>query len=117
MLLSSVRKTYKDFLDVISYSCKFLLNYSYVTTPLYQLLQNDTLWSFDKCHIKATSKLKEMITNHTVLQFYNPNLPTKITIDGSKHRFEPTREQNHNGKLLFHLPHVQKLLQNKTTVL
>lgn len=34
-----------------------------------------------------------MITNHRVLQFYNPNLPTKITIDGSKHGFEPTREQ------------------------
>lgn len=53
-----------------------------------------------------------MITNYTVLQFYNPNLPTKITVDDSKHGFEPTREQNHNGKLLsFHLPHVQ----NKTS--
>ena len=52
-----------------------------------------------------------MTSDHTELQFYKPNLLTKIMTDSSKYGFGAVMEQNNNRKWL---PHLQRLLQKKT---
>lgn len=83
-----------------NYLCKFLPNYSDLTQPLQQLLQEKIFLSFEQPQKDAINKLKEIITHQPVLQFYNPNLLTNVTTDSSKYGLGTILEQGHNGKWL-----------------
>ena len=86
------------FLGMTNYLCKFVPNYSEVTAPLRLLLQNDVEWSFDQPQIKAIEDLKRIITSEPVLQFYNPELPTKVSTDASKFGLGAVLEQKHGDE-------------------
>ena len=76
-------KDIQRFPGMADYLCKYIPNYSEITTPLKTLLHN-ILWSFDKPQIQAVENLTKIITSTPILQFYNPELQIKINTDASK---------------------------------
>ena len=42
------------------------------------------MWSFDQPQIDAVNRLKQLATETPVLQFYDPNLPIKMSSDASR---------------------------------
>lgn len=59
MPLPKCKPDLQRLLGMTNYLCKFLPNYTEVTTPLRQLLQKDVKWSFDKPQIEAANNLKK----------------------------------------------------------
>lgn len=80
-----------------NYLCKFIPKYSEITTPLRELLHNEVHRSFDKPQKEAIERLKQMITNAPILQFYNPKLRTKLTTDTSKIGLGAVLQQKHGN--------------------
>lgn len=85
--------------------------------PLSQLLQIDTLWSFDKSRVEAIN-LKEIITTETILQFHYLNQSTKIMTDAIKHGHGAVMEQGYNRKWLpISFDSYTETLQNRAPVI
>ncbi|CAB4033003.1 retrotransposon-like family member retr-1 [Paramuricea clavata] len=71
------------FLGMVNYLGKFIPNLSDETAPLRALLKKGTEFLMQKPQIDAFEKLKRRISSVPVLQFYDPNLPTRIRTDSS----------------------------------
>ena len=71
------------FLGMVNYLGKFIPNLSDETTPLRALLKNETEFLMQKPQLDAFEKLKRLISSVPVLQFFDPNLPTRIRTDSS----------------------------------
>lgn len=85
--------------------------------PLSQLLQIDTLWSFDKSLVEAIN-LKEIIGTETIIEFHYLNQSTKIMTDTIKHGHRAVMEQGYNRKWLpISFDSCTKTLQNRPTVI
>ena len=84
------------FLGMRNYLCKFLPQYSEVTAQRRKLLQKEVHWHFEKPQLEAVNKLKEMTTNSSVLQFYDPSKPTRLTTDASRNGLGAILEQQHD---------------------
>ena len=53
------KKDIQRFLGMTNYLCKFIPNYSEITTPQRTLLHNNILWSYDKPQIQTVENLKK----------------------------------------------------------
>ena len=71
------------FLGMVNYLGKFIPNLSDETAPLRALLKKGTEFLMQKPQIDAFEKLKRQISSAPLLQFYDPNLPTRIRTDSS----------------------------------
>ena len=71
------------FLGMVNYLGKFIPNLSDETAPLRALLKNETEFLMQKPQLHAFEKLKRLISSVPVLQFFDPNLPTRIRTDSS----------------------------------
>lgn len=71
------------FLGMVTYLSKFLPNYSETAAPLRTLLEKDTEWHWNQQQTQAFDQLKDMVTNHPTLKFFDPSKPTKISVDAS----------------------------------
>lgn len=71
------------FLGMVNYLGKFIPRLSDETAPLRALLKKGTEFLMQKPQIDAFEKLKRQISSVPVLQFYDPNLPTRIRTDSS----------------------------------
>ena len=89
-------KELQRFLGMITYLGKFIPKLSDETAPLRTLLEKDVIWTFDEPQRKAVQKLKELVTSSPVLQYYNPNVPTRVSSDASKLGLGAVLEQQHN---------------------
>ena len=75
---------------------KFIPNLSTHTFNLQQLLEKDSLWCFENKHENEIDNLKQLITNSPVLNFYNPELPIKVSCDASIKGLAAVLEQKHH---------------------
>ena len=73
----------RRFLGVITYLEKFVPNMSQLAAPLRQLLEKDILWHWTNVHNEAFMKLKTVITQTPVLQFFDVNKPVTLSVDAS----------------------------------
>ena len=73
----------RSFLGLANYYHKWLPNISTISKPLYNLLQNDTpfTWS-DQCQT-AFDTIKIMVASDLVLTHYDPKLPLSLATDAS----------------------------------
>ena len=71
------------FLGMINYLGKFIPNLAQKTTPLRNLLKKDIVFALEKPQRDAIAELKEIVTSHPVLKFYDPNLPLRLRTDAS----------------------------------
>ena len=61
-------------------------NLSHITAPLRTLLEKNVEWHWQPEQAKSFLSLKELITTATVLEYFNPRKPTKLSVDASSKR-------------------------------
>ena len=89
-------KGLQRFLAIVTYPAKFIQKLSDHTAPVRTLLQKDVMWTFDEPQRTAVEKLKQLVTSSPVLQYYNPNLPTRVSSDASQEGLGAVLEQREN---------------------
>ena len=78
------KKELESFLGMVTYLSKFAPHMSTVTKPLRDLLKKDVPFQWDAQHDMAFTNTKNIITNHPVLTFYDPNKPLTLQVDASQ---------------------------------
>ena len=71
-------------LGMITYLGKFIPNLSITTGPLRQLMESDVEWHWSNHHNAALDQIKKLLTESPTLKYYDPELPTRISVDASK---------------------------------
>ena len=71
------------FIGMGNWLSKFIPNFSSVTQPLRQLLQDDVTWAWSAVHDEAVRRIKELVSTAPVLRFFNPSSPAIIQTDAS----------------------------------
>ena len=71
------------FLGMVTYLSKFIPNYSEEAAPLRNLLEKETGWHWEESQEKSFQHLKSMVTNSLVLQFFDLQKSTRISVDAS----------------------------------
>ena len=92
------KKELQRFLGMINYLGKFIPNFSENTENFKKLLEKDTEWYFDENHKKEIDKLKLLVISPSVLKFYNPVLPIKVSCDASENSLGAVLEQKENER-------------------
>ena len=90
------QKELQRFLRMVAYLAKFIPNLSNETTILRNLTNKDVHWEFTENHMKAIDKIKDIISESTLLKFSDPSLSTKVTCDASPNGLGATLEQLHD---------------------
>ena len=73
----------RRFLGCLTYVAKFIPNLSTVNEPLRQLLREDTPWCWESNEERCFERLKELLTDDSVLAYYDVNKELTITCDAS----------------------------------
>lgn len=77
-------KEVQRFLGMVNYIGKFVKNLSDLTEPLRRLNQKNAEWHWDTDQEEAFNKIKEVIKEAPVLEYYDVNKPVKLSVDASK---------------------------------
>ena len=80
---SSVKELQR-FLGMVTYLARWIPDLSSVAAPLRILLNKNIQWMWDVQQEQAWLKLKNMLMDRPVLQFYDVNRQTKISSDANK---------------------------------
>ena len=73
-----------SFLGSVQFYNKFLPNLSTISESLYHLTEKHTKWKWEEPQQEAFQKLKQMLTNNTVLAHLDPSCPVGISCDASE---------------------------------
>ena len=73
----------RSFLGSVQFYNKFLTDLSTISGPLYHLTEKNTKWKWDQPQEDAFKKLKQMLTDNTVLAHFDPSCPVGISCDAS----------------------------------
>lgn len=71
------------FLGMVKYLGRFLEDLSKQTYNLRSLLRKDVKWTWLDIHQREMDNLKNLVCSKPILQFYDPDLPIRITTDAS----------------------------------
>ena len=82
-----------------NYVSRFIPEYSTITKPLRNLTQKDVRWSWTEDHKTAFENLKSLISGDKVMKYFDPDLPTEITVDASPFGLGATLAQRSGDKL------------------
>ena len=74
----------RSFLGSVQFYNKFLPEMSTNSKPLYHLTEKYTKWKWEEPQQDALQKLKQMLTNNTVLAHFDPSCPIGISCDASE---------------------------------
>lgn len=80
----SCRKDVERFLGVVTYLSRFIPNLSEVTAPLRVLLKKDVQWHWEHEQVIAFAKLKDVLCNSPVLEYYDVNKSVILSVDASQ---------------------------------
>ena len=86
------------FMGMVNYLGKFIPRLSDETAPLRELLKKDVEFVMLKPQTKAFQRLQSLITTVPILQYYDPNLPTRLRTDSSLIGLGAMIEQSLNGE-------------------
>lgn len=75
----------KAFIGLVNYYSKFFPNMSQVMAPIYNLLQKNRKFDWNKGCAKAFEHAKEIISSDQVLAHFSRKLPIKLVCDGSQY--------------------------------
>ena len=71
-------------LGIINYLARFAPHLSEVNAPLRHLLKQDSEFVWDSNHDKVFMQMKELITHHPVLAYFDPQKELRLQVDASK---------------------------------
>ena len=75
----------RSFMGSINFYCEFLpATLSTITEPLHRLTRSDTPWKWGQEERAAFLKIKEMLSEDTVLAHFDPSLPLGLSCDASE---------------------------------
>ena len=91
----------RSFLGSVQFYNKFLPDLSIISEPLYRLTEKHTKWRSEQPQQDAFQKLKQKLTNNTVLVHFDPSCPVGISGDASEsgvgavlfHRYKDNSER------------------------
>jgi hypothetical protein len=83
------------FLGMVKYLGRFLEDLSKQTYNLRSLLKKGVRWVWLDVHQREMDNLKNLICSKPILQFYNPDLPIRITTDASIKGLGAVLQQKH----------------------
>ena len=72
-------------LGMVNFLANHIPNMSVITEPLRQLVKADTHFQWADEHHKAIDKLKAVLTNAPILQYFDPTVRSTIQADASQH--------------------------------
>lgn len=84
-------------LGMFTYLGKYIPNLSTVGQPLYELLRSKTVWTWDHAQQEAFKRIKDILSTHPVLKFYDVNRPTAVSSDASSYGIGSVLLQLHDG--------------------
>lgn len=99
------------FVGLVSFFRRFILNFSVIAKPLYDLLKNDATFTFGKSEFEAFTELKSKLISSPILCIYDPRLETELHTDASKIGFGAMLLQKHNDNQF----HVVAYFSKRTT--
>ena len=70
----------RSFLGSVQFYNKFLPDLSTISGPLYHLTEKSTKWKWDQPQEDAFKKLKQMLTDNTVLAHFDPILVANLSL-------------------------------------
>ena len=73
------------FLGMVTYLSKFIPNLSVLTKELRGLTKKNVIYNWSHLHQKEFEILKKVLTTTPVLQYYDENLPVRLSVDSSKY--------------------------------
>lgn len=73
----------KSFLGLVNYYRNFVKNASSILSPLHELLQRNSPWSWSKQHDKAVTMIKRELASEKNLAHFNPDSKLILTVDAS----------------------------------
>lgn len=74
----------RQFLGLVGYFRKFILNFAQIAHPLTRLLKKDAKWSWSVAEESAFQTLKQKLTSRPILAIYDPEAETELHTDASK---------------------------------
>lgn len=74
----------QSFLGMVTYLAPFIPCLSEHTTPLRQLLHQESLFQWQSEHQNAFDTLKHLIQEASTLSYFDPNLPSVLQVDASQ---------------------------------
>ena len=77
-------KSVKRFLGMANYLSKFLPHLSTVTEPLRRLEDEHVEWHWNEVHERAFTDVKQLISNHPVLRYYDVSKEVTLQCDASQ---------------------------------
>ena len=80
----TVVQSVKSFLGMANYLSKFLPRLSTVTEPLRRLEDKHVEWHWNEVHERAFTDVKQLITNHPVLRYYDVSKEVTLQCDASQ---------------------------------
>lgn len=75
------RKDIEQFLGMVTFLAKFILNLSQHTEPLCQLTRDDSKRQWQEKHQQALTKLKCLLTETPILRYFDVNEPVTVYVD------------------------------------
>ncbi|KAL5477849.1 hypothetical protein EMCRGX_G024698 [Ephydatia muelleri] len=76
--------TLRSFLGSVQFYGKFLPNLATITEPLHSLTKKGTTWTWKSEQAEAFQKVKDLLSDDTVLAHFDPSLPVGISCDASE---------------------------------
>lgn len=93
-------KQVHTFIGLCSYFRKFILGFSLLAKPLYDLLRKNAEFKFEQPEISAFEELKDQLVSTPILSIYNPNDDTELHCDASSLGFGAILLQRKSDKKL-----------------
>ena len=78
-----IHYTYENDTEISQFYNKFLPELSTISEPLYRLTEKHAKWRSEQPQQDAFQKLKQRLTNNTVLVHFDPSYPVGISCDAS----------------------------------
>ncbi|MGH7238909.1 MAG: reverse transcriptase family protein, partial [Candidatus Saccharimonadales bacterium] len=79
----STVKGVQSFLGFCNFYRRFILNYSRVAKPLYQLTRKDQFFQWNEACQQAFQELKNLLVNAPILRHFDPERETQVETDAS----------------------------------
>ena len=68
---------------MVTYQAKYIPNLSQIASPLRTLLEREVEWHWTDHQAESFNQLKKLITQASILKYFDPAKPVKISVDAS----------------------------------